>query len=128
MPYLDKYGTQAPICLVRQIIDYGHVYDRDHLEEMKILVDVMFTACQNPKQGSFNIDLRLTRHFTMVSCLVAEKEILSTIYNQVLDSHLCTFDKSITDLTEKIVRATMDVFLGIAYNPLFSPTAKKFHY
>ena len=33
MPYLDKYGTQSPICLVRLILDHGLVYDRDHLEE-----------------------------------------------------------------------------------------------
>lgn len=81
MPFLDKYGTQSPICLIRQIIDYGIMYNREHLEEQKLLVDVMFTACENPKSGSFNVDLRLTRHFTLISCLTAEKEILSTIYN-----------------------------------------------
>jgi len=80
MPYLDKYGTQSPICLVRQIIDYGLVYDRDHLDEKKKLLDIMFSACMNPKSGSFTVDLRLTRHFTLVACLTAEKDILSTIY------------------------------------------------
>ena len=80
MPYVDKYGTQSPICLIRQIIDYGLVYDRDHLEEKKYLVDVMFTGCMNPKAGSFNIDLRLTRHLSLFSCLTAEKETLTTIY------------------------------------------------
>ena len=81
MPYLDKYGTQSPICLIRQMIDYGLIYDRDHLEEKKYLVDIMFTACMNPKSGSFIVDLRLTRHFTTISCLTAEKEILKTIYH-----------------------------------------------
>jgi dynein heavy chain, axonemal len=80
MPYVDKYGTQSPICLIRQIIDYGIVYDRDHLEEKKHLVDCMFTACMNPKSGSFIIDLRLSRHFSLFSCLTAEREILNTIY------------------------------------------------
>jgi dynein heavy chain len=37
MPYVDKYGTQSPICLIRQIIDYGLVYDREHLEDKKYL-------------------------------------------------------------------------------------------
>mmetsp|Transcript_20734 Transcript_20734/g.31856 ORF Transcript_20734/g.31856 Transcript_20734/m.31856 type:complete len:261 (+) Transcript_20734:7704-8486(+) len=128
MPYLDKYGTQSPICLVRQIIDYNIVYDRDHLEEKKFLLDIMFTACMNPKSGSFNVDLRLSRHFTLISCLTAEKEILKTIYFQILDNHLCTFEKSVADLTQKIINATMTVFLGIATSPQFMPTAKKFHY
>jgi dynein heavy chain len=93
MPKVDKYGTQDPICLVRQIIDYGLVFDRDHLEEKKNLVDIMFTACMNPKGGSFIVDMRLTRHFTMISCLTAEKDILSTIYFQILENHMRQFDK-----------------------------------
>jgi len=128
MPYLDKYGTQSPICLVRQIIDYGLVYDRDHLEEKKKLQDIMFSACMNPKSGSFVVDLRLTRHFTLVACLTAEKEILSTIYFQILDNHLRTFDKANADLSRKIIEATMTVFLAVASAPQFAPTARKFHY
>jgi hypothetical protein len=34
----------------------------------------------NPKSGSFIVDLRLTRHFTLVACLTAEKDILYAIY------------------------------------------------
>lgn len=59
MPFVDKYGTQSPICLIRQLIDYGIMYDREHLEEKKELVDCLYTACMNPKSGSFNIDSRL---------------------------------------------------------------------
>jgi len=92
MPYVDKYGTQSPICLIRQIIDYGVVYNREALEEKKFLVDIMFAACMNPKAGSFNIDTRLQRHFSVFSCLTADKEILQTIYYQILNSHLQTFD------------------------------------
>jgi hypothetical protein len=77
----------------------------------------MFTACMNPKSGSFVVDLRLSRHFTLVSCLTAEREILRTIYFQILDNHLCTFEKSVADLTGKLVGATMTVFLGIATSP-----------
>ena len=80
MPRLDKYFTQSPICLVRQIIDYAMIYDRDKLSDKILLVDIMFVACMNPKSGSFNIDIRLSRHFTLISCLTPEKEILRTIY------------------------------------------------
>jgi len=128
MPYVDRYGTQSPICLVRQIIDHGIVYDRDHLEEQKLLVDIMFTACMNPKSGSFFVDLRLSRHFTLISCLTAERAILQTIYHQILDNHLCTFEKSVAELTGKIVSAITTVFWGVATSPQFMPTARKFHY
>lgn len=33
MPKVDNFGSQPPICLVRQIIDYGITYNRDALEE-----------------------------------------------------------------------------------------------
>lgn len=59
MPYVDKYGTQAPIALMRQILDYGLVYDRDNLEEYNKLQDLYFCGCLNPKAGSFTIELRL---------------------------------------------------------------------
>lgn len=94
MPKLDKYGTQSPICLIRQIIDYQLVFDRDHLEEKKTLQDIMFLGCMNPKSGSFVIDLRLSRHFTMIALGVPEKEILNTIYLQVLGNHLKSFDNT----------------------------------
>jgi len=42
----------------------------------------------NPKSGSFVIDLRLTRHFTMVALTLPEKEILNTIYGQIMTNHL----------------------------------------
>ena len=117
MPYVDKYGTQSPICLVRQIIDHGIVYDREHLDEQKLLQDIMFTACMNPKAGSFHVDGRLSRHFTLVSCLTAEREILKTIYAQILDAHLKAFDKSIAELSGKLVAATTTVFWGVATAP-----------
>ena len=28
MPYVEKYGTQSPIQLLRQIIDYGSIFNR----------------------------------------------------------------------------------------------------
>jgi len=98
------------------------------LEEQKQLVDVMFHACMNPKSGSFFVDLRLSRHFTLVSCLTAERDILKTIYDQILGAHLSAFDKSISDLTSKLVSATTTVFWGVASAAQLMPTARKFHY
>jgi dynein heavy chain len=80
MPQKDKYLTQAPICLIRQIIDYELIYNREALEESFKLVGCIFFGCMNPKSGSFAIDLRLSRHMTLVSCLTAEKDILRSIY------------------------------------------------
>jgi len=31
MPYVETYGTQTPIQLLRQIIDYGSIFNREQL-------------------------------------------------------------------------------------------------
>ena len=128
MPYVDKYGTQSPICLIRQIIDYKIFYNRELLEEQFILVDCMFAACMNPKSGSFVIDLRLQRHFTVFSCLTADKDLLYSIYHQILNSHLQLFDPQCAAVCIKIINATQDIFTQMATNPTLMPTATKFHY
>ena len=117
MPKLDKYGTQSPICLIRQLIDYQLVFDRDHLEEKKTIADVMFLGCMNPKSGSFIIDPRLTRHFTLVGLGVPDKEICNTIYVQILASHLRNFDKAYDSFAAKLVSATQKLFFDMSTNP-----------
>jgi hypothetical protein len=74
----------------------------------------MFLGCLNPKSGSFVIDLRLSRHFTMVALGTPDKEILNTIYHQVLSNHLKNFDSTFNNYAKKVVDATSAVFNGIA--------------
>ena len=128
MPTVDAYGTQSPLCLIRQIIDYEIIFDREHLEEQYILKDIMFAACMNPKSGSFFVDLRTTRHFTQIMLGVPEKDILSTIYAQMLVAHFQPFDQQCVTVAPKLVTATVNVFTSIALSPQFAPTAIKFHY
>ena len=128
MPTVDGFGTQSPLCLIRQIIDYEIIFDREHLEEQYILKDIMFAACMNPKSGSFYVDLRTTRHFTQIMLGTPEKDILSTIYAQMLVKHFQGFDQPCVNVAPKLVGATVAVFTGLALSPQFAPTAMKFHY
>eukprot|EP00744_Colponema_vietnamica_P000937 GILI01001621.1.p1 GENE.GILI01001621.1~~GILI01001621.1.p1 ORF type:complete len:2798 (-),score=990.63 GILI01001621.1:124-7776(-) len=128
MPYVDKYGTQTPIALIRQHIDYNTVFDRDHLDEKKEIQDIQFVACMNPKAGSFNIDLRLQRHFTTLSCLTPGQEVISQIYGQILRGHLVQFEASVSKICDKVVAATIELFKSVLESSQFLPSAKKFHY
>jgi dynein heavy chain len=128
MPKVDKYFTQQPIALVRQLIDYHTYYDRSDLSVQKRIADIMFVTCMNPKAGSFYVDVRLTRHLTTVCLSVPEKEILSTIYSQILAGHFREFDENIQKMTPKIIAATQKTFVDMSKNPKFAPTALKFHY
>uniref|UniRef100_A0A0G4GMS7 Dynein-1, subspecies f n=1 Tax=Chromera velia CCMP2878 TaxID=1169474 RepID=A0A0G4GMS7_9ALVE len=128
MPFVDKYGTQAALALLRQIMDYGIVFDRDHLEEKKDIVDILFFACLNPKAGSFTINNQLQRHFTVFSTFTPNNESIANIFTKILGKHLAPFDKQVVALQDRIIQATVEVFTSILNNPTFLPSAKKFHY
>ena len=62
LPEVDPYNTQSGIALLRQVIEYKHVYDRVKLLG-KSIQDCQYIACMNPTAGSFTINPRLQRHF-----------------------------------------------------------------
>lgn len=130
MPYVDKYGTQSPIALLRQIIDYSLVYDRENLEEYITLQDLYFCACLNPKAGSFTIEQRLQRHFSLFACQTPDEMSIKQIYKQILSSHFTRFKfTGVDDMAKKLTNSSFNLFNRILQNgKVFSPTAQKFHY
>jgi len=129
MPYVDTYDTQSAIMLITQMITYAQVYDRAALEDKRDLVDIFFTACMNPKAGSFMVNPRLQRRFTVVTCFTPTSQMIAGIYNAVLERHLAGFTPAIQKLCDPIVQATIETLvLGILNTPCFLPSAAKFHY
>lgn len=128
MPFVDKYGTQSPIALLRQILDYGSCFNREMLEERKMLQDLLFVACQNPKSGSFFVNLRLQRHFSVFSMYTPSSDTIKTVYGSILGGHLQYFDEKLGSMSEKIVEATLTLFNRILKDTRYSPSARKFHY
>ena len=90
MPYVDKYGTQSPIQLLRQIIDYGQIFNREQLEEKKFIQDLLVFACLNHKSGSFVVDLRLQKNFSSFTMYTPTDEIIKRIFGEILASHFGT--------------------------------------
>ena len=135
MPQLDEYGTQSHVELLRQAIDYKEYYDRKDLEFKKILEDILFIGCQNPKAGSFNIDLRLQRHFTLIGASEPNASITSEIYTFILKNHFKEFhfNNQKEDTIDKLISEVIDASVGILErvrkgNKVFFPSATKFHY
>jgi dynein heavy chain len=128
MPHVDKYDTQSAIMLLTQILSYSQVYDRANLEEKREIVDVLFTSCMNPKAGSFMINARLQRHFTVLTAFTPTASLIKSIYSQILGNHLRGFAPPIQKLQEGIVSATIDTFAQILNTACFLPSAPKFHY
>jgi dynein heavy chain len=88
MPYVDVYGTQSPIQLLRQINDYASIFNIDQLEERKFIQDLLIYSCMNHKSGSFNIDLRLQRNFSVFAMNTPSYDTIKTIFGSILNEFL----------------------------------------
>jgi len=125
MPQVDKYGTQQPIALLRQHMDYGEWYERAKLT-LKQIQGVQYVSCLNPSAGSFVIDPRCQRQYCTFAVLAPSIEQVTVIFSSILGGHLSVFNPDISAKTPNIVKAAVDLHRTVC--DVFVPTAIKFHY
>ncbi|KAM7121693.1 dynein axonemal heavy chain 11 [Molossus nigricans] len=127
IPAVDAYGTIQPHTLIRQHIDYGHWYDRQKAT-LKEIHSCQYVACMNPTVGSFTINPRLQRHFTVFAFNFPSLDSLNTIYSQILSSHLQqhAFGPSVLRSSPTLIQAAIAVHEMMVHH--FLPTAVRFHY
>nr|XP_020468391.1 dynein heavy chain 11, axonemal-like isoform X3 [Monopterus albus] len=127
MPASDSYGTVQPHTLIRQHLDYGHWYDRQKLT-LKEIHNSQYVACMNPTAGSFNINPRLQRHFSVFAVNFPSSEAQAFIFSQILSGHLKqqAFSSLVQRSTAAVVQAAVTLHDKMVRS--FLPTAIKFHY
>ncbi|KAJ1491170.1 P-loop containing dynein motor region D3-domain-containing protein, partial [Baffinella frigidus] len=126
MPQVDKYGTQQPIALLRQLFDYAGWYSRDKLT-WRDIQNVQFVSCLNPTAGSFYIDPRLQRAYCTYAVQMPGAEALNLIFSSIMNGHANTgFAPDIVKRSDDIVKATIELSTAVAST--FFPSAIKFHY
>ena len=127
MPMIDTYGTQSPMTLLRQHLDYEHWYDRGDMS-LKDIKNIQYITCMNPTSGSFTIDPRCQRHFSTFSLSIPQDNSVKLIVSSMLDGHLrhFTFSNAVRDISSKLIDVMVNVNHEIAKN--FLPTAVRFHY
>ncbi|XP_018585062.2 dynein heavy chain 11, axonemal [Scleropages formosus] len=127
MPEVDTYGTVQPHTLIRQHLDYSHWYDRQKLA-LKEIHNCQYITCMNPTAGSFTVNPRLQRHFSVFAVHFPGIEALSTIYSSILSAHfqLGGFSYGVTKSVGSLVQAAICLHQKMTQN--FLPTAIRFHY
>ena len=127
MPQVETYGTQTPIALLRQFVDYHSWFDRANLGLKREVQDLQLLAAMNPKAGSFNILERLQRHFLTLAVQMPSTSDLQGIYHSILEAHYMSgFSNSIVRLAGPVVNATIELYQAVSSH--FLPSAVKFHY
>lgn len=80
MPRLDTYGSQPPIELLRQVLDFRGFYDRKKLIWKSIEDVVLTAACAPPGGGRNPLSKRFIRHFAMLMIPIPAEASLQTIF------------------------------------------------
>uniref|UniRef100_A0A6I8PBB0 Dynein axonemal heavy chain 17 n=1 Tax=Ornithorhynchus anatinus TaxID=9258 RepID=A0A6I8PBB0_ORNAN len=127
MPEVDAYGTVQPHTLLRQHLDYGHWYDRSKLT-LREISNVQFVSCMNPTAGSFTINPRLQRHFSVFALSFPGADALAAIYSSILTQHLLlgAFPPAVLQSAPQLTSVALALHHRVAAT--FLPTAVKFHY
>ena len=128
LPYIEEYGTQNSLSLLRQLLGHGGMYDREDLGLYKTIVDVRYLASMNPTAGSFTINERVQIHFATISCSMPDGGVLQAVYGALLDGHfaLNNFSDGMKEMSESIVQSS--IFLHQQVAKKFMPSATKFVY
>ena len=125
LPEVDPYNTQSAVALLRQHLEYEHVYDLAKLTT-KNIANTQLVASMNPTAGSFEINPRLQRWFATFAIGLPDTMSLHTIFLTFLTGHLKNFDDNILSIGKDLVRGAVSLHKEVMNN--FKKTAKNFHY
>ncbi|KAM3174254.1 hypothetical protein ACTXT7_010920 [Hymenolepis weldensis] len=132
MPAPDAYGSQPPIELLRQWMDFHGWYDRKQIGAFKQIVDVNFVGAMCPPGGGRNpISQRLLRHFNFLSFNELDEQSMTTVFSTILNSWFTQVPEDspihgLVESVESIVKASIAVYITVQSQLL--PIPVKSHY
>jgi len=126
MPAKDDFGSQPPLELLRQWMDYGCWYDRKK-QTLRYFVDMQLVAAMGPPGGGRSvISSRFQSRFNLVNITIPEGAQLRRIFETMLVPKLSEFDDEVKPLGVPIVTATIQLYQTV--EDIFLPTPANCHY
>jgi dynein heavy chain len=128
LPYIEEYGTQNALELMRQLMDHKSLFDRDELGFRKEIVDCQQIAAMNPLIGSNSVSERNQMKYAAFACMMPGPDDLRTIYSSVLSGHFALegMDKKVLELAEHVTECAIHLHTEVVHK--FLPSAIKFVY
>ncbi|KAK9890592.1 hypothetical protein WA026_011959 [Henosepilachna vigintioctopunctata] len=126
MPAKETYGSQPPLELLRQWIDYGFWYDRDKQVRRYIQNMFVLTSMGPPGGGRNIISDRLLSRFNVINMTFPDDAIILKIFGTMLSQHLAEFDDEVKMAGRDIPDTTLDLYNNVSSTML--PTPTKIHY
>ena len=126
MPRKDTYGSQPPLELIRQWIDYNGWYNREKLSLNTIIGLQFVCAMGKPGGGRAEISQRLMSKFHIINYTIPDDTQMKRIYESIAAYKLQGFEEEVKNLVEAMVISTINLFSIISEK--FLPTPAKSHY
>ncbi|CEL98551.1 unnamed protein product [Vitrella brassicaformis CCMP3155] len=126
MPRKDTFGSQPPLELLRQWMDYGCWYDRSK-QQLKYIQDMQLVAAMGPPGGGRSvISRRLESRFNLINFTLPSESQIKRIYNTLAHYKFNDFREDLKQLAEPLAAATISLYDTV--NSTFLPTPDKPHY
>ncbi|CAD7941177.1 unnamed protein product [Amoebophrya sp. A25] len=126
MPRKDTFGSQPPLELLRQWMDYGHWYDLSK-QTMRIILDMQLGAAMGPPGGGrAAISERFQSCCHLLNFANPADAQVKRIYMTLAQHKLHAFKDDVKNLAENLVGASIDLY-GVMVDKML-PTPAKCHY
>lgn len=126
MPRKDTYGSQPPLELLRQWVDYSSWYDRGK-QSLKYMLDMHLVCAMGPPGGGRAvITERLQSAMNNICFVVPSETQVKRIYLTLASNKLNEFVEDIKGLADPLTTTTMAIYQAICDS--FLPTPEKCHY
>jgi dynein heavy chain len=126
MPRLDTFGSQPPLELIRQWMDYQFWYDRQKIEPNYIQDLQVISSMGKPGGGRAEISPRIVSKFHLINYTVPSELNMKKIFETIATFKFQVFDEEIKNLSEPLAVSTIARFNLIQEH--FLPTPAKSHY
>ncbi|KAK0165141.1 hypothetical protein PV328_003689 [Microctonus aethiopoides] len=126
MPMKDTYGSQPPLELIRQWIDYKFWYHRSKQTRKYIQKMQLMSAMGPPGGGRNTITNRLLTRFNVINMTFPAEKQIARIYGTMLNQQLFDFHSEVKDIANEITSSTIEMYNNVVAKML--PTPGKMHY
>jgi len=126
MPKKTEFGSQPPIELLRQWMDYGFWYDRSSGQK-KHISDMQLLAAMGPPGGARSeISARFQSRFNVLHFVFPADPQVKRIFRTLIAHHLSDFDEAVKPLGPLLTQATLELYKQVSEE--FLPTPSCSHY
>jgi dynein heavy chain len=110
MPRLDTFGSQPPLELIRQWMDYQFWFDRQKIEPNYIQDLQVISSMGKPGGGRAEISHRIVSKFHLINYTIPSETNMKKIFETIAMFKFQVFDEEIKNMSEPLAISTITLF------------------